>query len=100
RVDGVLHPFGQQGIILGTSSSNCGRRHMADLESAWRKWAWAARHAASYESDIERMNESTSPPPVIRCRAEYVARRHGFAVVVEEVTPIPDALSLRLGDIA
>jgi hypothetical protein len=73
---------------------------MGEFDSAWRKWHWAAVHAATYEAEVAAFGSDAVRQPTIKCRAEYVARRHGFAVIVDEVTPMPTTLSLRLGDIA
>jgi hypothetical protein len=73
---------------------------MGEFDSAWHKWHWAGVHAAAYEAEVAALSRDTVRPPIIKCRAEYLARRHGFAVIVDEVTPVPTTLSLRLGDIA
>jgi hypothetical protein len=69
------------------------------FESAWLKWAQAIVHAQSLEADIAIWADN-DPDPVGAFRTEYHAKRHGFAVVVEDVAPMPVRWRLLLGDIA
>jgi len=69
------------------------------FESAWLKWAQAIVHAQALEADIAAWIQH-DPNPVRTFRTEYNAKRHGFAVVVEDVAPMPVRWRLLLGDIA
>lgn len=69
------------------------------FESAWLKWAWAIFHAQTLERDIAAWIEK-DPDPIRTVRAEYQPKSHGFAVIVEDIDPIPVQWRLLLGDIA
>jgi hypothetical protein len=69
------------------------------FESAWLKWAQAIVHAQALEADIADWTQR-DPNPVRAFRTEYNAKRHGFAIVVEDVAPVPARWRLLLGDIA
>jgi hypothetical protein len=73
----------------------------ADLifESAWLKWAQATRHAQTFESLVDAWHASGADP-VRAYRMRYQPARHGFAVIVDEVEPIPMLWRAVLGDIA
>lgn len=73
--------------------------HDPRFDSAWLKWAWGARHAQALEHDITAW-ENTEPNPIRRVRADYHPKRHGFAVVIEDIEPIPVRWQLLIGDIA
>ncbi len=72
----------------------------AAFESAWYKWGQAMVHAQALRADIDAVNEDGSADAVRAFRAHYYAKRHGFGLVVEDVSPIPVRWRLRLGDIA
>jgi hypothetical protein len=69
------------------------------LDSAWLKWAWAVVHAQMLERDVAAWIEK-DPDPVRTFRTEYQPKRHGFAVIVEDIDPIPVRWQLLLGDVA
>jgi hypothetical protein len=70
------------------------------FDSAWLKWAQAIVHSQTLQRDIDTRTRDGDTDPVGAFRAEYQAKRHGFAVVIEEVAPIPVRWRLLLGDIA
>lgn len=72
--------------------------HDSRFDSAWLKWAQAVKHAHALEDDIDAFSEHHEP--LLRSRTEYQAKRHGFAVIVEEVGPTPIRWQLVLGDVA
>jgi hypothetical protein len=69
------------------------------FESPWLKWAQAIIHAQTLERELASW-QGTGGNPVISYRAEYQPHRHGFAIIVEELEPIPVRWQLLLGDIA
>lgn len=69
------------------------------FDSAWLKWAWAIFHAQTLEHDIAAWSEQ-NPNPVRAVRADYYPKRHGFALIITEIDPIPVRWQLLLGDIA
>jgi hypothetical protein len=69
------------------------------FESAWLKWAQAIVHAQTLDADVEAWGQ-LNRNPVRAFRAEYQAKRHGFAIIIEELDPIPARWRLLLGDIA
>ena len=68
--------------------------------SAWLKWAQGVLHAQTLQADIERIGHKPDAYPVLAFRSEYQPNRHGFAVIAEEIAPIPVRWPLLLGDIA
>ena len=70
------------------------------FDSAWLKWAQAILHSQALERDITEGASNGDTDPVRAFRAEYHPKRHGFAVIVEDVAPIPVRWRLLLGDIA
>ena len=68
------------------------------FDSAWFKWANALVHAQALQEDIASRDEADIPS--FGFRTHYDAKRHGFAVVVAEVEPMPMRWRLLLGDIA
>lgn len=69
------------------------------FDSAWLKWTRAILHARTLERDIAVWSQE-NPNPVRAFRADYDAKRHGFAIVVEDIDPVPVRWRLLLGDIA
>lgn len=69
------------------------------FDSAWLKWTRAILHAQTLEQDIAVWSQE-NPNPVRAFRADYDAKRHGFAIVVEDIDPVPVRWRLLLGDIA
>lgn len=69
------------------------------FESAWLKWAQAIVHAQSLDADVESLGQ-LNRNPVRAFRAEYQAKRHGFAIIIEKLDPVPARWRLLLGDIA
>jgi hypothetical protein len=70
------------------------------FDSAWLKWAQAVVHSQTLQRDVEARAGDPDPDPVGAFRTEYQPHRHGFAVIVERVAPIPVGWRLLLGDIA
>jgi hypothetical protein len=70
------------------------------FESAWLKWTQALVHAQALERDIAAWAARGHSDPIRAFRAEYNPKRHGFAILVEDVAPIPVRWRLLLGDIA
>jgi len=57
-------------------------------------------HAQTLQADIERVGNEADAYPVLAFRTEYHPKRHGFAVIAEDIAPIPARWPLLLGDIA
>jgi hypothetical protein len=70
------------------------------FESAWLKWGQAIVHSQTLKRDIETRADDGNADPVGAFRTEYQPKRHGFAIIIEEVMPIPVRWRLLLGDIA
>jgi hypothetical protein len=70
------------------------------FESAWVKWAQAIVHSQTLHRDIEARATNGHLDPIRAFRTEYHPKRHGFAVIIEDVAPIPVRWRLLLGDIA
>src|SRR5512146_1009417 len=70
------------------------------FDSAWLKWAQAIVHAEALQADIEARRSNGAAYPVLAFRTEYQPKRHGFAVIIEDVASIPVRWRLLLGDIA
>jgi hypothetical protein len=70
------------------------------FDSAWFKWAQAIVHANALQAEIKASAERGYSDPLFSARTQYEAHRHGFAVIVEKVAPVPMRWRLLLGDIA
>jgi hypothetical protein len=70
------------------------------FNSAWLKWGRAVAHAQALEDEIDIFSEHGSRDPLLRFRVQYEPKRHGFAVVVEQVESLPPIWGLNLGDVA
>lgn len=70
------------------------------FESAWLKWVQAIVHSQTLQRDIEARTANGDSEPVRTVRAQYHPKRHGFAVTVEDIEPMPIRWRLLLGDIA
>jgi hypothetical protein len=68
--------------------------------SAWLKWGRAIVHGEMLKADIETLRSDSDAHPVLAYRAEYQAKRHGFAVVPGVVDLPPPRWSVLLGDVA
>ncbi len=70
------------------------------FDSAWLKWTQAMVHSQTLQRDIDAQTRDGGTNPVRAFRTEYHPKRHGFAIVVEDIAPIPVRWRLLLGDIA
>jgi hypothetical protein len=70
------------------------------FDSAWFKWAQAILHTQALEADIHAYSADSQPYPILTLRAEYEPKRHGFAVFVHDIEPVPVNWRLKLGDVA
>jgi hypothetical protein len=70
------------------------------FDSAWFKWLGAIVHAQSLKDNIANPVEDADIKPVRAVRAEYHPKRHGFAVVVDELAPMSLRRCLLVGDVA
>ncbi|MGN6557556.1 MAG: hypothetical protein ACTHLH_06045 [Solirubrobacterales bacterium] len=70
------------------------------FDSPWLKWAQGLLHAEALQADIVSVGHKPDSYPVLSYRTEYQPKRHGFAVIAEEIAPIPPRWPLLLGDIA
>jgi hypothetical protein len=68
------------------------------FESPWLKWGQAARYAQELGDLIRDWRQDNEP--VQSWRADYSARRHGFAVIAQGVAEMPTRWGLLVGDIA
>jgi hypothetical protein len=70
------------------------------FESAWLKWTQAILHSQTLDRDIAARISGGHADPVRAFHTEYHPKRHGFAIVVDDIEPIPVKWRLLLGDIA
>jgi hypothetical protein len=70
------------------------------FDSAWLKWGRAVVHAQDLVGDLDTFGGVGGPGPMIAVRAAYEPRRHGFAINVVDIDPMPPTWGLILGDIA
>jgi hypothetical protein len=70
------------------------------FDDAWAKWAQGVKHAHALEDDIDAFGRNRGRDPVLSAQAKYDAKRHGFAVTVTEIEPVPPLWPLMLGDVA
>jgi hypothetical protein len=70
------------------------------FDSAWLKWTRAIVHSKALRRDIDARTSHGDTNPIRAFRTEYDPKRHGFAIVVEDIEPIPVGWRLLLGDIA
>jgi hypothetical protein len=70
------------------------------FESAWLKWAHAIVHSQTLERDLDAARVDGNIDPVRSFRTEYHPKRHGFAIIVEDVDLVPVRWRLLIGDIA
>jgi hypothetical protein len=70
------------------------------FDSAWFKWAQAIVHANALQTEIKASADHGYSQPLFTAGTHYEPKRHGFAVVVETVAPVPMRWRLLLGDIA
>jgi hypothetical protein len=70
------------------------------FDSAWLKWGRAVAHAQALQADLQTFAPDGGSHPQLAVRAEYKPKRHGFAIYVAAIEPLPRRLGLILGDIA
>lgn len=70
------------------------------FESAWLKWGRAVVHAQTLKTDLDAVTSDVGRQPTFTVRAEYQPKRHGFAVIVTDIDPMPPTWGLLIGDIA
>ena len=74
---------------------------MAGLfDSAWMKWGWAMREATSLSADLEAFIQDVDNERLIATRCDYHPNRHGFALKLIAVPPLPPHIHLRLSTVA
>lgn len=69
------------------------------FDSAWLKLGQAVVHADVLKADFERTAVDGDSKPSVRFPIQYDAQRHGFPIVVSEITSLPARASLILGDV-
>jgi hypothetical protein len=70
------------------------------FESAWLKWGQAVLHSQTLEADIDAFGKQADAVGRFTVRTEYHPKRHGFAIYLASIDPIPVRWSLVLGDVA
>lgn len=70
------------------------------FDSSWLKWGRACVHAQALQADLDALGTDGSLQPTFAVRAEYQPKRHGFAVIVTDIDPMPSTWGLLVGDIA
>jgi hypothetical protein len=74
--------------------------HHPLFDSAWFKWLGAIVHTQTLQADIDARRGDRNADPVRAFHTEYHPKRHGFAVIVDDVAPMSLSWCLLLGDIA
>jgi hypothetical protein len=74
--------------------------HNPLFDSAWLKWTQAIVHSQALQRDIDTRTSHGDTNPIRTFRTHYDPKRHGFAIIVEDIEPIPVRWRLLLGDIA
>ncbi len=67
---------------------------------AWLKWQWGVLHAVRLQKEMNAWALDPDNQPFFKVQAHYHAKRHGFALVVEAMRPVPIEFGLMVGDIA
>lgn len=70
------------------------------FDGAWLKWARAVVHAQTLQVHLNAIGTEEGDEPTFAVRTEYQPKRHGFAVVITDIDPMPPIWGLLLGDIA
>jgi hypothetical protein len=70
------------------------------FESAWLKWGRAVVHAQTLQAHLDAIGTDEGDEPTLTVRADYQPKRHGFAVIITDIDPMPPIWGLILGDIA
>ena len=70
------------------------------FESAWLKWGQASIHAKALQAEIAAWTKDGTANPIFASRAQYEPKRHGFAVIAEDIRAVPFDCRLILGDVA
>jgi hypothetical protein len=70
------------------------------FESAWLKWGRAVVHAQTLKADLDAIGSDGGSQPTFTVEAEYQPKRHGFAVIVTDIDPMPPTWGLLISDIA
>lgn len=70
------------------------------FDSPWFKWGRAVVHAQALQAHLDAIGTDGGDEPPLAVRADYQPKRHGFAVTITDIDPMPPAWGLLLGDIA
>jgi len=70
------------------------------FDSAWLKWGRAVVHTHALNADIETFGPDGGREPTFSVRAEYQPKRHGFAIIIDDIDALPPTWGLILGDVA
>jgi hypothetical protein len=70
------------------------------FDGAWLKWGRAVVHAQTLQGHLNTIGTEEGDEPTFAVRTEYQPKRHGFAVVITDIDPMPPIWGLLLGDIA
>lgn len=74
--------------------------HDQRFDGPWLKWGRAVIHADALQAEIDAAGIDGPDQPTFAVRTEYQPKRHGFAVVIDDIDPAPPTWGLILGDIA
>lgn len=70
------------------------------FDSSWLKWGRACVHAQALQTDLDTFGPDGALQPTFSVRTEYQPKRHGFAVIITDIDPMPPTWGLILGDVA
>jgi hypothetical protein len=70
------------------------------FDSAWLKWGRALVHAQTLQAQLNAIGTDEGDEPTFTVRTDYQPKRHGFAVIIVDIDPMPPIWGLLLGDIA
>jgi hypothetical protein len=70
------------------------------FDSAWLKWGRAVVHGQALQAHLNAIGTDGGDEPTLAVRADYKPKRHGFAIIITDIDPMPPVWGLILGDIA
>jgi hypothetical protein len=74
--------------------------HDPRFDSPWLKWGRAVVHAQVLQADLDVLGTDGGDQPTFAVWADYQPKRHGFAIVITDIDPMPTHWGLVLGDVA
>jgi hypothetical protein len=89
-----------EGSAMGLTEPVAVVPHDPLFDDPWLKWGRACVHAQALQADLDAFGANSPFQPTFAVRTEYQPKRHGFAVTVTDIDPMPPTWGLILGDVA